>query len=222
MEKKKLDELTPELEDLYSRLDNIKVPEPSDRMDREFYRSLEMVREIPRRRSSWAPALRFAAAAVLVAFGWFLGSAGNAGKYNEKINSMSRELSQMKEVMMVTMLEQPSATKRIKAISLADDVEKVDDRILNAFLKTLNSDPNPNVRLTAVEALSRYSDIRFVREGLIRSISVQESPLVQVALVDLMRKLGEKEARPELQKLLQNRDLNHSVRNRTRETMEIL
>ena len=126
------------------------------------------------------------------------------------------------EKMLVTMLEQPSATKWMKAISYADDFEKADDRVLNAILGTLNNDPNPNVRLAAVEALSRYSNIRFVREGLIRSINTQESPLVQVALVDLMRKLGEKGARPELQKLLQNRELNYSVRSKARETIEML
>lgn len=229
MDRKELEEL----QALHAELDTVKVPETREKMDREFYRSLDLYSAAQHKERSGVmtvifngltnkKTVRFAAAAALVAFGWLLGTAGNAGKYNQKINTMSRELIQMKEVMLVTMLEQPSATKRMKAISYADDFEQVDDRILNAFLRTLNNDPNPNVRLTAVEALSRYSDIRFVREGLIRSINAQKSPLVQVALVDLMRKLGEKGARPELQKLLQNRELNYSVRNKTRETIEML
>jgi len=124
--------------------------------------------------------------------------------------------------MMVTMLEQPSAMQRMKAISFADNFDNVDDKILNAFLITLNNDPNPNVRLSALDALSKYSDNKLVRDGLIKSISVQESPLVQVGLIDLMLKLKEKASIKEFNRLLQNKDLNYSVRNKAKETIRLL
>ena len=199
-----------------------------------FYRSLELYKDVSSDKRSHFGAFiysifkkkyifRFAYSLTLVIFGGLMGSwLGRIDSNNVKIHSMSQEISQMKELMIYTMLDQPSATKRIKAISYADEFENADDKILNAILDTLNNDPNPNVRLTAVEALSKYSDIQFVRDGLIKSISTQESPLVQVALIDLMLRLKEKGSIIELNRLLQNRELNYSVRNKTKETIQLL
>ncbi len=226
-----------ELEDmdkLYSMLDEIDVPETSGKLDTDFYRSLELYKDAYSDKSSQFRtfittlfnkkyAFRFAYSFALIVFGWYLGSwSGRIDNNNVKIQSMSLEISQMKQVMIYTMLEQPSATKRIKAISYTDKFENVDDKILNTFLDTLNNDSNPNVRLAAVEALSRFSDIQFVRNGLVKSILQQESPLVQVALIDLMLKLKEKASKKELFRLLENRDLNYSVRNKTQETIRLL
>ena len=226
-----------ELEDmdkLYSMLDEIEVPETSSKLDTDFYRSLELYKDAISDKSSHFGAfissifkkkyvLRFTYSLTLVVFGWYLGSwSGRIDNNNVKIQLMSQEISQMRQVMIYTMLDQPSAMKRIKAISYADEFENVDDKILNTFLDTLNNDPNPNVRLAAVEALSRFPDIQFVREGLVKSILKQESPLVQVALIDLMLKLKEKASKKELTRLLENRELNYSVRNKTRETIRLL
>jgi len=223
-----------ELENLYSNIDGIEVPRTSEKLDLNFYRSLEMYKDGHNGNNSQFKvflknlknlfrnkyALRFAYSLTLLAVGWYIG--GWTNQDSGKLQSMSKEIDQMKQVMMYSMLEQPSATKRIKAISYADEFETVDDKILNAFLDTLNNDPNPNVRLTAVEALSKYSDVQFVRSGLIKSISVQESPLVQVALLDLMLKLKDKSSIIELNRLLENRELNYSVRNKTKETIQQL
>ncbi len=223
-----------ETDNLYSNIDGIKVPETSEKLDLNFYRSLGIYKDAHSQNNSLLKvfvknlrnvfsnkyALRFVYSLTLLAVGWYIGNWSNHN--GDKLQSMSKEIDQMKQVMMYSMLEQPSATKRIKAISYADEFENVDDKILNAFLETLNSDPNPNVRLTAVEALSKYSDIQFVRSGLIKSISVQDSPLVQVALIDLMLKLKEKGSITELNRLLENRELNYSVRNKTKETIQRL
>jgi len=226
-----------EMETLYSKLDEMPVPESGKKLDDQFYRSIEVYKDahgintsfftvlVSAIRRSFAKKyiLRFTYSLILIAFGWLLGNwSGQNGSNGTKIKSIAMELDQMKKVMMVTMLEQPSAAQRIKAISFAENFENVDERILNAFLNTLNRDPNPNVRLSAVEALSRYADNQFVRDGLVRSISVQDSPLVQVALIDLMLKLKEKASITEFNKLLEKKELNYSVRDKTRETIRLL
>ena len=165
-----------ELEKLYSRIDRVDVPETSEKLDINFYRSLRIYKDAHKENSTGLKVLignmgkvfknkyvsGFAYSLLLIAAGWYMGSLSN--QEDIKLRTMSKEIDQMKQVMIYTMLEQPSATKRIKAISYADEFETVDDKILNAFLDTLNSDPNPNVRLTAVEALSKYSDVQFVRK----------------------------------------------------------
>lgn len=223
-----------EMADIYSKLDDIDVPETSGKLDRDFYKSLEIYKDAHIDRGSQFGTFfnsifkkkyvfRFAYSLALVISGWYLGGwSGSIDNNNVKIQAMSQEISQMKQVMIYTMLDQPSAAKRIKAISYADEFENIDDKILNTLLETLNNDPNPNVRLAAVEALSRYSDIKFVRTGLIKSILQQDSPLVQVALIDLMLRLKEKGSITELNSLLKNRELNYSVRSKTKETIQLL
>jgi HEAT repeat protein len=51
-----------------------------------------------------------------------------------------------------------------------------------------------------------------VREGLVRSIENQESPIVQAAIADVMVKLNEKSSVEELKKLLGRKDLNEAVK----------
>jgi hypothetical protein len=86
-------------------------------------------------------------------------------------------------------------------------------------LATLNNDPNVNVRLTTLEALTHFARDPVVREGLIQSILQQESPLVQAALADVMLRLQEKRAIPSFKKLLLQKDLNGMVRTKIEETI---
>jgi HEAT repeat protein len=75
------------------------------------------------------------------------------------------------------------------------------------------------VRLVTLEALSQYANVPAVREGLVQSIVLQESPLVQSAMADVMLKLQEKKAVQPLKKLLQQKDLNKAVRNKIEQTI---
>ena len=96
--------------------------------------------------------------------------------------------------MVLTLLDQPSANKRLQAVNEVNKLSSVTKTITKALFSTLNNDTNVNVRLSAIEALANYTEIPEVREGLIASIMNQKSPMVQIALADLMVKLQEKKA----------------------------
>jgi len=51
-----------------------------------------------------------------------------------------------------------------------------------------------------------------VREGLVQSISMQDSPLLQSAIADVMVKLQEKKSIESFRQLLTKKDLNEMVR----------
>jgi hypothetical protein len=89
-------------------------------------------------------------------------------------------------------------------------------------MKTLNADPNINVRLAALEALESFAAEPHVREGLIRSIALQDSPLVQVALAELMLSLQEKSSVNELKKILQQNKTPKEVREKIKKTIDVL
>jgi hypothetical protein len=131
-------------------------------------------------------------------------------------------MKEMRQMIMLTMIEQSSASERIKAVNLTNEFNEVNDTIIRAMFKTLNHDPNENVRLVTVEALVEFADNPRVRQGLIQSISRQSSPLVQLALADIMITLQEKKSIEEFNKLLSRRDLNDSVRNRIENTVNLL
>jgi hypothetical protein len=132
--------------------------------------------------------------------------------YNTQIDSLSSQISEMKQVMMLSLLQDPSASQRIKAVSYTEDLSNVNLKVVDALLTTLNEDPNVNVRLATLEALVKLSDEPKVREGLVRSINLQESPIMQSAIADVMVKLQEKSSVRSLQELLGKKDLNKMVK----------
>jgi hypothetical protein len=76
----------------------------------------------------------------------------------------------------------------------------------------LNEDPNVNVRLSTLEALVKLSREPRVREGLVRSINLQESPIMQSAIADVMVKLQEKSSVQYLKRLMNKKGLNQMVK----------
>jgi HEAT repeat protein len=160
---------------------------------------------------------RLAFSMVLIAFGMIMGyflhrPAATTLSYNAQIDSLSSQVSEMKQVMMLSLLQDPSASQRIKAVSYTDDLSNVNMKVIDALLTTLNEDPNVNVRLSTLEALVRLSGEPKVREGLVRSINRQESPIMQSAIADVMVKLQEKSSVRSLQELLGKKDLNKMVK----------
>lgn len=132
----------------------------------------------------------------------------------EELVRLSEEVKDMKRLMMLSLIENPSAAERIKAVSYTKEIRNADTHVIEALLTTLNEDPNVNVRLVALDALVMYSAISSVREGLVLSISSQESPLMQAALADTMLKLQEKKSVESLRKLLKKNGSNNPAKSK--------
>jgi hypothetical protein len=138
---------------------------------------------------------------------------------SKQLEALTAQVHEMRELMMLSLLQNPSASERLRAVSYTSDIRHVNPNIAAALLATLNNDPNVNVRLTTLEALTHFARDPVIREGLIQSILQQDSPLVQAALADAMLKLQEKRAIQPFKKLLQQKDLNSMVRVKIEETI---
>ena len=138
---------------------------------------------------------------------------------SRQLEALTAQVHEMREIMMISLLQNPSASERLRAVSYTSEIRKVNPDIAAALLATLNNDPNVNVRLTTLEALTHFARDPVVREGLIQSILQQDSPLVQAALADAMLKLQEKRAIQPFKKLLQQKDLNGMVRVKIEQTI---
>ena len=131
-----------------------------------------------------------------------------------QIDSLSAQIREMKQSMAISLLENPSASERIRAVSYTNEIGKANKQVIDALLETLNDDPNVNVRLVTLEALVKFANEPAVRQGLVQSIANQESPLMQSAIADVMVKLQEKRSVKSFRELLQKPDLNDAIRSK--------
>jgi hypothetical protein len=144
---------------------------------------------------------------------------GNGASEKQQLKALADQVHEMREMVMLALLENPSASERIRGVSYTNEISTINKNVLDALLSTLNNDPNSNVRLVTLDALTRYANIPAVRRGLVESILQQDSPLVQAAMADVMVRLQEKKAVQPLKELLQQKDLNEMVRTKIQQTL---
>jgi hypothetical protein len=138
------------------------------------------------------------------------------------IEVLSQQVTDLKEIVMLTLLEKESATERLKAVSLTEQMHTASAKVTGALLETLNHDENVNVRLAALEALKPYARNSHVRQELIRSIAVQESPLVQLGLAELMAALQVKSSVKALEKIMRSDNTPVDVKNKIKQSIDVI
>ncbi len=233
-------EETRSLQTVWKKLAALPEERPSPELDIRFHAMLEAYRQgmkqaerdaSPRVTLSdllarwWPrqPVLQFAVAVVLFALGLLLGPAftkhersniAGGGTNDRALAQLREEVSSMKEMITLALLQQPSASERLRGVHWSYQLEQPDREVLSALLRALDSDPNVNVRLATVDALQQFARNAQVKQALLDSLPRQQSPLVQIELINLMVELKEKESVPVLKALLQNSELNSSVRER--------
>jgi len=213
----------------------MEVPEPSAEMGQKFQAMLEEAKKArfqedraTVRRPSPFFNLRFgllprlAVVLNLVVVGWFLGYQLTPRPERARIDPLASEDQEMKRTVMLAMLENSSAAERMKAVQYAQDVTEPDESVLDALARTVNDDPNVGVRLMAVNALAHYAAYPRAREALIQSIVWQKSPLVQLALADVMLALNEKRAVEPIRRLIASPMVDDSVRSKLETTVREL
>jgi HEAT repeat protein len=120
------------------------------------------------------------------------------------------------------MLEKESATERLKAVNLSTEMDEPSKKVTEALIETLNKDEQVNVRLAALEALKPYLRDANVRKALVESIANQESPMVQVALAEVMVALQAKESIDAFEKIIENEETPDDVKKRIEESIQTL
>jgi hypothetical protein len=157
-----------------------------------------------------------AAIAFLVVAGlggyWVVQTQQQARKHDEQIAAMEKEMRETKQLMMDKMSNEQSASQRISGVTVAYQMEKTDDEIIAVLVKTMNEDDNTNVRLAALEALSKFQREPAVRKALIESLSVQKDPMVQIALIQLLVTMKEKGVMKDLERMTKDKTMMKAVK----------
>lgn len=221
-----------ELKDTWELMDEVVVPEPTDQMDASFFDMLDeeiRLQKEPRgtlkgtmdNLLQWLlkPQLAYALLFLVLLSGYFM-NFNRDSKPQVPQTVDNSETEQVREKLVLTLLEQSSANKRLEGVSEANKIGRVDEQVINALLRTLNKDPNVNVRLAAIESLTNYVGDPKVRQGLIQSIPNQESPIIQVTLANLMLALEERKSIEPFKQLLEKPELDTTVKKKIEKTIK--
>jgi hypothetical protein len=190
--------------------------EPSSALKKSFDQllAIEIKQQAKSRVIFFQPSFyRVAAVITLLVMG------GSIGYWINKNQQQQHELAELKrqveenKTMMLTMINNDqSASQRITGVAVAYQLETADDEIVNVLVKTMNEDPNTNVRMAALEALSKFHAEPTVREALVRSLSIQKDPVVQIALIQLMVTIKEKGIMKDLERMTKDKTIMKAVK----------
>jgi len=231
------------MEALWNVMGTIETPEPSAHLKVKFQAMLNTYKEevAQQQPSAWQSLkdslsrlwnmqpqwpMAYNLAILVIGLGggfWFMNLKNNTEKpQNEQLAAINKEVKELKQTMMLSLLENPSASERIRGVSYTPEIKNADKEVIDALLTTLNNDPNVNVRLSTLDALTRLANHPEVRQGLIASIVQQDSPLMQSAIADLMLKLQEKKSIKQFKELLKQKNLDNGVRDKISQTIKTL
>lgn len=224
-------ELQFELEQMrpvWEKLALLPQEEPSAAMRARFYqrlnalernRSVETTRPFSRYLKLWP---QFSLGLLLFVSGLALGrmKINESARSNElaaqagEISKMTSQVQGLRELVALSLLERQSAGSRLEGVSWSNRIDQPNDQVVAALLGALNHDANVNVRLSSVDALERFATSAAVRKALVDSIARQDSPLVQIALIDSFVNIRNRAAAGELKKLSAAANVNPAVRQR--------
>lgn len=133
-------------------------------------------------------------------------------KQKQELARVQNELEQTKQWVMTQLNNTQSASQRISAVYSTEEIAKPDLEILRLLIKTMNEDPSSNVRMAALEALSKYYSLSEVRDAFIQSMKFQKDPVVQIALIQLLVQRKEKAILHDLQNITVQNNIIKAVK----------
>jgi hypothetical protein len=137
-----------------------------------------------------------------------------AAESSPEIAAMRSELRELREMVSLSLMQQQSASERLKGVTWTGQLDRPSGEVVAALLDALMHDPNVNVRLATIDALERFASREDVRRGAIDAVSRQMSPLVQIALIDFMVKTNARDSVETLRRLARDPQANDAVRAR--------
>lgn len=121
---------------------------------------------------------------------------------DESMAAMIEELRQNQLAMQVLLLQSPNATERMRAVSMTTKFPPVEET-KDAWFNALKEDPSINVRMAALDVLVRDESGKN-KFRLLEAMKSQESPMMRMAMADLMLSWGIEAALPTLRKWKQD------------------
>lgn len=210
-----------QLSEFWEALGTLPKEQPSAAMRARFYQKLHALTKTPEPSTpSWfskwnlRPIQQFGLGLVFFTMGIFVGHAVDSSRVSQQLSQLHEEVRNMRQTVALSLLDKQSANARLEGVSWGTRVERPDREVSTALLTALNHDANVNVRLSSVDALAGMANDPAIRSALMDSIPTQDSPLVQIALIDALVQINDTAASGELKKIAHDAQYNANVRQR--------
>ncbi len=218
---KNLQKEVEEFKTLLTGIANEKTVMPSKELANNFEKLLEkekgnQVKVVSFHSKSTRPGwqvFKIAASVALLISVFFAGRYSGREELNSSLVAAQQEVLEYKEATLISLLGNESASKRIQGVQLVEEFDRPDEDIVTALGEKMLTDENTNVRLSAMEALSKFSYSEQVKTIFIKALETEENPSIQVALIELLGQLQEKKAIGPLRKLLEKEETQPFIKN---------
>jgi len=148
--------------------------------------------------------------------GWLL-HAQLGEESTEQLAGLTEQVEEMKKVVMLTQIQQQSASQRLAAVQASYNINQPNEEVIQALMITLRSDPSDNVRLAAIQALARLAPQVPVGPGMAAALNEQQSPMVQMMLIEMLIEMQEKSAVDEFTKVANDERVDNQIRMRAQQ-----
>lgn len=162
-----------------------------------------------------------AAATILLcilAFGW--GRISHPALEGKELTALQSEVKSLRTMMMMALMEKPRASERIRAVQMVENIEEPALEAIELLIKAMNEDDNINVRLASIEVLFAFKHLPAVQEALLSSLPKQESPMIQLELLRLLKDSEGLLDGKQLQDLLSNEELAPEIRQQLQQLLQ--
>jgi hypothetical protein len=201
---------------LWRNLEGLPRAAPSQRLRRRFYDELEHADRRMHRRRRWlslfsAPGLLAAAGCVFVGVMIGLLLENSPAPAPTELAQLQQQVAMLNRNLVLDRLENDSASKRLLGVIEASELAGHDPEVTRALLERAVDDRVHSVRSAAIDAIGPRLGTPAVGDELMASLEKAESPLVQLALADLVLRYGNPKQLEQLLELSKRGQLHPDV-----------
>ena len=218
---------------MWDRLGDLPTPEPSRALDVRWEATLESVLKkeqpaVPKWKLSdlwprnFAWQVGIAAACMVIGLAAGLAVSQYAPRHDNEIAQLRKEITSTREMVALSLLQQQSATQRLKGVDYSGQMPRLEPEIISALIQAVNHDSSVNVRLAAIDALGKAAGSGGVLSSLAQSLQGQDSPMVQAALIDYLVDARDRQAVGALEQFEKQPNLNPAVLERAHSALREL
>jgi len=187
-----------------------KLLDGEEQINRESFQSRTINKQTEKK---WIPTiLKIAAGLALLMGSYLFGAYQTSMETNKEIAILKEKNIGIRQTAMLSLMENKSASKRIKGVNYLEGFSQPDEDILKALTERMLNDENANVRLTAVNALAGFTNSKIASRALIQALKLEKDPNIQITVIHTLVKLKEKKAVDPMKNLLDQEDTKPYVK----------
>ena len=216
-----------QLTGMWERLADLPAPEPGLGLQLRWEATLESLGGVPGGKRRTPEAWRFSLAALWpqrpvwqagIALACLVVGLAVGGRWQgsakSEIAALREEVANTKEMVALSLLREQSPSERLRGVDYSARMPRIEPEVVTALIRAVNQDASVNVRLAAIDALSRASGQPQVRRSLEQALDRQESPTVQAALIGYLVETRDQQALGALRQFSKRPDLEATIRER--------